>query len=107
MISNLNYQKTIEKELKDHTFTINQLNSHVPKIENFSEKIIYILKNGKKLIICGNGGSASDAQHLSSELTGKYEKYRQSLPAISLSTDCSALTAIGNDYGFEYIFSQI
>ena len=102
----LNYQNLIKSELKEHYETINLLNSTVPDIENFSKLIINTLKRNNKLIICGNGGSAADAQHFSSELIGKYEKLRKSLPAISLSTDCSALTAIGNDYGFEDIFSR-
>lgn len=64
------------------------------------------LKNGKKIIFFGNGGSAADAQHLATELTVKYKKKRKALCAISLSTDTSAITAIGNDIGFDYIFSR-
>ena len=102
----LNYQNLIKSELKEHDETIILLNSIVPEIENFSKLIINTLKRNNKLIICGNGGSAADAQHFASELIGKYEKFRKSLPAISLSTDCSAITAIGNDFGFEDIFSR-
>lgn len=102
----LNHQNSIKNELKEHNDTINLLNSIVPEIENFSKLIINTLKRNNKLIICGNGGSAADAQHFSSELVGKYEKFRKSLPAISLSTDCSAITAIGNDFGFQDIFSR-
>ena len=64
------------------------------------------LKNDKKIIFFGNGGSAADAQHLSTELTVRYKTKRKALAAISLSTDTSALTAIGNDIGFKYIFSR-
>ncbi|CAA6810531.1 MAG: Phosphoheptose isomerase 1 (EC [uncultured Campylobacterales bacterium] len=64
------------------------------------------IKNGKKVLICGNGGSAADAQHIAAEFTGRFEVERVGLPAISLSTDTSALTAIGNDYGFDKIFSR-
>lgn len=63
-------------------------------------------KLGGKLLICGNGGSAAQAQHFAAELTGRYLKERQALPAISLTTDTSALTAIGNDYGFDKVFSR-
>ena len=56
------------------------------------------LNAGGKLIICGNGGSAADAQHFAAELTGRFEKNRKALPAISITTDTSALTAIGNDF---------
>ena len=64
------------------------------------------LLEGNKIMLCGNGGSASDAQHIAAEIVGRYVKERKSLPAISLSTDTSALTAIGNDYGYENIFSM-
>lgn len=71
-----------------------------------SEKI-YSLKNaGNKLLICGNGGSASDAQHLSAELVGRFEKNRKGFPAICLSKDSYAITSIGNDLGFKNVFSR-
>lgn len=62
--------------------------------------------NGGKLLLMGNGGSAGDAQHIAAELVGRYKKERQSVPALALTVDTSALTAIGNDYGFEEIFSR-
>ena len=62
--------------------------------------------DGKKIIFFGNGGSAADAQHLATELTVRFKKKRSALPAIALTTDTSALTAIGNDLGFKYIFSR-
>ena len=64
------------------------------------------LDNGGKIMFCGNGGSASDAQHLAAELVVKYQKKRKPLAAISLSTDTSVLTATGNDFGFQQIFSR-
>lgn len=64
------------------------------------------LKKGGKIILMGNGGSASDAQHLATELTVRYKENRAAIAAISLSTDTSALTAIGNDFGFEFLFSR-
>ena len=64
------------------------------------------IKNKKKIIFFGNGGSASDAQHLSTELTVRFCENRKSIPAISLVTDTSAISAIGNDFGFKYIFSR-
>ncbi|MDI9409170.1 MAG: SIS domain-containing protein, partial [Candidatus Pacebacteria bacterium] len=60
----------------------------------------------QKILLCGNGGSAADAQHLAAELTGRYERERQPYPAIALTVDSSALTAIGNDYGFTEIFAR-
>ena len=67
---------------------------------------IEALRNGNKIIFCGNGGSAADSQHLSAELMGRYKFDRHPLPAMSLTTDTSALTAIGNDYGYENVFSR-
>jgi D-sedoheptulose 7-phosphate isomerase len=64
------------------------------------------LKNGNKILICGNGGSAADAQHFAAELTGRYKSERISLPAIALTTDTSAITAIGNDYGYDEVFAR-
>lgn len=64
------------------------------------------LARGRKVIFCGNGGSAADAQHLAAELMGRFLVDRNPLPAISLTVDTSALTAIGNDYGFETVFSR-
>jgi D-sedoheptulose 7-phosphate isomerase len=64
------------------------------------------LRAGHKLIIFGNGGSAADAQHIAAEFVGRYLAEREALPAIALTTDTSALTAIGNDYGFEQVFSR-
>jgi phosphoheptose isomerase len=61
---------------------------------------------GKKVLLCGNGGSAADAQHISAELVGRFVLERRPLPAIALTTDTSALTAIGNDYGYEHVFSR-
>jgi D-sedoheptulose 7-phosphate isomerase len=64
------------------------------------------IDSNKRIFICGNGGSAADAQHFAAELTGRFEKERRGWPAVALTTDTSALTAIGNDYGFEHIFSR-
>ncbi len=64
------------------------------------------LRRGCKILICGNGGSAADAQHLAAELSGRYLKERRALAGIALTTDTSLLTAIGNDYGFEFVFSR-
>lgn len=64
------------------------------------------LANDGKILACGNGGSAADAQHFAAEMTGRFEKERMELAAVALTTDTSALTAIGNDYGFDHIFSK-
>ncbi len=64
------------------------------------------LENGNKVLICGNGGSAADSQHFAAEIVGRFEAERKGFPAIALTTDTSALTAIGNDYGFDKVFSR-
>ncbi|MEN9945897.1 MAG: hypothetical protein RLZZ293_283 [Pseudomonadota bacterium] len=82
------------------------LNIMLEPIANASLIIVNAFQTGHKMLICGNGGSAADAQHFAAEFTGRYEMERTPLPAIALTTDSSALTAIGNDYGFEYVFSK-
>ena len=80
----------------------NQLND----IDTISRMIYQVINSGGKLLICGNGGSAGDAQHMAAELIGRFEKERKALPAIALSTDSSCITAIGNDYSFDEIFAR-
>ena len=77
-----------------------------PTIEDVAKLCINALKSGNKIMFCGNGGSASDSQHLAAELVGRYQINRKSLAAIALTTDTSNLTAIGNDFGFNNIFSR-
>jgi len=76
------------------------------EIDRANTLISTTLRAGKKLLICGNGGSAAEAQHFSTELVGRYFKNRRSLPALALNADGSLITCIGNDYGFEYAFSR-
>jgi D-sedoheptulose 7-phosphate isomerase len=71
-----------------------------------AQTIATALKGGGKILLCGNGGSAADAQHIAAELVGRYEVEREPLGAIALTTNTSALTAIGNDYGFEQVFER-
>jgi len=76
------------------------------KIEDVSKKCVELYKNNKKTILAGNGGSAADAQHIAAEMVGRYGFDRPSLPSLALTTDTSALTAIGNDYGYDQVFSR-
>ena len=76
------------------------------EIAKAASVIIEAYRKGKKVLICGNGGSAADAQHIAAELVGRYKMERKALPAIALTTDTSIITAVGNDYGFEKIFSR-
>lgn len=75
-------------------------------ISKISDLICSSINNDGKVLTCGNGGSAADAQHVAAELVGRFMKNRKALPAIALTTDTSILTAVGNDYGFEYVFSR-
>jgi len=75
-------------------------------IERSGRMICDALQSGRKILLCGNGGSAADAQHIAAELVGRYEKARRSFPAIALTTDTSALTALSNDFGFEDVFAR-
>ena len=97
----------ITQEFNEHIATAQQsllqLNSQIEQICNI---VINCIKRGNKVLLFGNGGSASDAQHIAAEFVGRFVKNRKSFPAIALTTDTSALTAIGNDYGFERIFER-
>ena len=97
----------LTNSLQQHLETIQQLlQSSVPAIEQSGRLICEALANGNKVLLCGNGGSAADAQHIAAELVGYYEQQRRSWPAIALTTDTSALTAVSNDLGFEQVFAR-
>lgn len=76
------------------------------EIARVGDRLAAVLRAGGKLLIFGNGGSAADAQHIAAEIVGRYKTERRGLPAVALTTDTSALTAIANDYGFEAVFSR-
>ncbi len=97
----------IENELRSHLETIQKVIADMqPVIMEATEAAVATLKRGNKILLCGNGGSAADAQHIAAELTGRYKTERLSLPGIALTTDTSALTAIGNDYGYDLVFAR-
>jgi len=99
--------KTIQKEFQSHFETIQKVQDNMEvSLKDASTLIVEVLKNGNKVLICGNGGSAADAQHFAAELTGRYKTERRGLPGIALTTDTSALTAIGNDYGYDRVFDR-
>ena len=77
-----------------------------PQIEQIAELSIKSLKSGGTIFWCGNGGSAADSQHLAAELIGRYKLERKAISSIALTTDSSILTAISNDFGFEFVFSR-
>ena len=97
----------LTRSLEEHLKTVQALiDSRLGEIEAAGSLIWEALKSGNKILLCGNGGSAADAQHIAAELVGRYEQQRRALPAISLTTDTSALTALSNDYGYEEVFAR-
>ena len=82
-----------------------QNDTNLAKVQLFAEKMHKTIKRGNKIISCGNGGSMCDAMHFAEELTGRFKKERNPLPAVSIS-DASHITCVANDYGFEYVFSR-
>lgn len=100
-----NYFEAIFQEHLDafqKTFTPVQLEV----LDKISHEIIHALKSGNKVLLCGNGGSAADALHTAAEFVGRFQKERISLPALALTADTASLTAIGNDYGYDKVFSR-
>ncbi|PAF45418.1 D-sedoheptulose 7-phosphate isomerase [Helicobacter sp. 11S02629-2] len=96
----------IQQELDKNLEAMQKASLLKGPLANAASLLIDVLVRGNKILICGNGGSAADSQHFAAELTGRYKRERRGLPAIALSTDTSALTAIGNDYGFKYVFAR-
>jgi len=100
-------KKVIQNEFNAHLETIQTvINQMEEPLAKASLLAVEVLKRGNKILLCGNGGSAADAQHIAAELTGRYKTERRGLPGIALTTDTSALTAIGNDYGYHRIFDR-
>jgi len=92
--------------LAEHRSLFDQLAGLAPAVERIGARLAAVLQGGGKLMLCGNGGSAADSQHLAAELTGRLVNDRRPLAGLALSTDSSALTCIGNDYGFDAIFER-
>lgn len=97
----------IERHLAESAATKRRLaEAQADAIAAAGQLVTEALRRGRKLLLAGNGGSAADAQHIAAEFVGRFRRERRSLPAIALTTDTSAITAIGNDYGFEQIFAR-
>ena len=95
-----------QQNLIEHQQLFQQLHLLEADILDATDIVTKCLSNGGKLMICGNGGSAADSQHIAAEFTGRFIKDRKPLAALALSTDTSALTCIGNDYSFNEVFSR-
>lgn len=96
----------IEEIIDSSAETIGSLQSQAGAIAGIAEAMIAVLESGRKVLTAGNGGSAAEALHMSEELVGRFRTNRRSLPAVSLAADPTALTCIGNDFGFDHVFSR-
>ena len=96
----------IVRELEESALTKTLLKDHAHIIAEIGSAMLATLRNGGKIVMFGNGGSAADAQHIVAELVGKFQHARKGLPAIALKVNSSILTAIGNDFAFEEIFAR-
>jgi D-sedoheptulose 7-phosphate isomerase len=99
-------KEIIRKHLDEHQSVLSTLESLAPQIETVANHMIQALQHGNTIFWCGNGGSASDAQHLAGELVGRFIGDRKALKSISLNADTAVMTCIVNDYGYEHIFSR-
>jgi len=100
-------EKIIQKALHESVKVKEDfIKENMTKLIFFADKIALALTNDRKLLLCGNGGSAADAQHIAAEFINRYELERPPLPAIALTTDTSIITSVGNDYSFDEIFSK-
>jgi D-sedoheptulose 7-phosphate isomerase len=95
-----------EQAIAEHLTVIRSIHAQQPLLERIASEMTAAVQAGKKVLWCGNGGSAADSQHLAAELMGRFRRERRALASIALTTDTSILTAIGNDYGYEHVFRR-
>lgn len=96
----------VGQRLENHFKVVQDMRKIMPEVASAGIRVRTALEKGRKILICGNGGSAADSQHMAAEFVGRFVKERQSLPALALTVDTSLLTAVGNDYGFDCVFSR-
>jgi D-sedoheptulose 7-phosphate isomerase len=94
------------KTIADHIDVVRRLEDQLPLLEGVARAMTAALNSGGKILWCGNGGSAADAQHFAAEIVGRFRRERRGLPSIALTTDTSILTSLANDYGFETVFAR-
>ncbi len=96
----------ITRCFEDHQTVWEKTKASIPVVERMAAICVKALAEGHKILLCGNGGSAADAQHIAAELVGRFHRERRSLPAIALTTDTSILTAVANDYSYDDVFAR-
>jgi D-sedoheptulose 7-phosphate isomerase len=101
-----NYIDYLKGEHAAHMAMFNALEPIFRTISDVGIAMQQTIKNGGKILLMGNGGSAADSQHIAAEIVGRFKKERKGMPAIALTTDTSILTSVGNDYGYDYIFAR-
>jgi len=102
----MKYVNYLKAEHAAHMAMFNALEPLFPLISDIGIAMQNTIKNGGKILLMGNGGSAADSQHIAAEIVGRFKKERKGLPAIALTTDTSIITSVGNDYGYDYIFAR-
>ncbi|MBX9676836.1 MAG: D-sedoheptulose 7-phosphate isomerase [Methylotenera sp.] len=102
----MDYVDYLKNEHTAHMAMFNALEPLFPMISAVGIKMQECIKNGGKILLMGNGGSAADSQHIAAEIVGRFKKERKGMPAIALTTDTSIITSVGNDYGYDYIFAR-
>ena len=103
----MNIEQKISQHFRDSAaLKLRTMEPLTPQVARAAHAMVTCLKSGGKILSCGNGGSAADSQHFAAELVGRFEREREELAAIALTTDTSILTAVGNDYGYDEIFSK-
>lgn len=106
MSTDKKYVAYLKGEHDAHMAMFNVLEPLFPLISDVGIAMQDCIRNGGKILIMGNGGSAADSQHIAAEIVGRFKKERKGLPAIALTTDTSIITSVGNDYGYHYIFAR-
>ncbi len=99
-------ETTVDRLFLEHEETLAASRELIPILARAGEQLARTLRLGHKILICGNGGSAADAQHFAAELLNRFERERDPLPALALTTDSSTLTSIANDYAYEQVFAK-
>lgn len=102
----MDYINYLKGEHVAHQTMFNALEPLFPQISDVGIAMQHCIKNGGKILLMGNGGSAADSQHIAAEIVGRFKKERKGMPAIAFTTDTSILTSVGNDYGYDYIFAR-